>query len=129
MSLSEPDSALYTGNWQYEAPDANPASGPAELHIEGHRLTHIQGCKRACAYCQMLSVKTKSGWAKKTYYKCETCDVPLCRGLYKECYRRYHELRKEHDNMSPKMMQKAVKASIKQSFKLLDDQCRDSQFQ
>ncbi|XP_076114842.1 uncharacterized protein LOC143082833 isoform X10 [Mytilus galloprovincialis] len=88
-----------------------PSEDPNDQEIEfmpGHKLVHITGHKRACAYCNILRLKTKSGWAIKSYYKCEACDVCLCKGK-KDCFVRYHELRMEQPDLSPKMLLKTLK--------------------
>lgn len=74
-----------------------------------HRLVHIGGKNRACAYCTISKNKTKLGWARKSYYKCNECCVPLCRGET-NCYDRYHELVLEHQHLvdTPRAMYKCL---------------------
>uniref|UniRef100_A0A8W8NFM9 Uncharacterized protein n=1 Tax=Magallana gigas TaxID=29159 RepID=A0A8W8NFM9_MAGGI len=45
--------------------------------LPGHRLIRIEGSKKACAYCDIQRLKTKSGWQIKSYFKCLACDIPL----------------------------------------------------
>lgn len=59
--------------------------------LQNHRLIHIGGKNRACAYCTITKNKTRLGWARKSYYRCQICQVPLCRGDTK-CYELYHQL-------------------------------------
>ncbi|XP_069132888.1 uncharacterized protein [Argopecten irradians] len=80
-----------------------------QVQIQGvdHRLIHIGGKNRACAYCTISKNKTRLGWARKSYYKCDACGVPLCRGET-NCYERYHDLVQEHQHLvdSPKNLYK-----------------------
>ncbi|XP_033752963.1 uncharacterized protein LOC117336493 isoform X12 [Pecten maximus] len=80
-----------------------------QIQIQGvdHRLIHIGGKNRACAYCTISKNKTRLGWARKSYYKCDACGVPLCRGET-NCYERYHDLVQEHQHLvdSPKNLYK-----------------------
>ncbi|XP_021368190.1 uncharacterized protein LOC110459953 [Mizuhopecten yessoensis] len=63
-----------------------------QSEIPGHRLVTRPGRQlKACVYCQLKKVKTRSGWVVKSYYMCEACGVPLCRGQ-RECYHHYHQL-------------------------------------
>lgn len=93
--------------WKEEASSEDPNDQEIAF-MPGHKLVHITGHKRACAYCNILRLKTKSGWAIKSYYKCEACDVCLCKGK-KDCFLRYHELRMEQPDLSPKMLLKTLK--------------------
>lgn len=59
----------------------------------GHHLISIPGNKKKeCKYCQRHKIKTKSGYAVQTQYKCETCDVALCSGGYtdRNCLVAFH---------------------------------------
>lgn len=93
--------------WKEEVSSEDPNDQEIAF-MPGHKLVHITGHKRACAYCNILRLKTKSGWAIKSYYKCEACDVCLCKGK-KDCFLRYHELRMEQPDLSPKMLLKTLK--------------------
>lgn len=80
--------------------------------LPGHRLIRIEGSKKACAYCDIQRLKTKSGWQIKSYFKCLACDIPLCKSD-KECFLRYHELRLEQPNVPPKELHKRLKTKNK----------------
>ena len=55
-----------------------------------HRIIQTEGSKyKPCVLCQINKVKTKSGWYVYTYYRCEQCDVPLCKG--RGCFIQYHK--------------------------------------
>lgn len=102
--------------WQYEPPPTTEmylGTGGSDGEV-CHRFVHINGCKRACAYCNILGVKTKSGWAIKSYYKCDVCDTPLCRNK-KDCFEKYHDLVKLHhqDGMTHKDLQRVMKLALK----------------
>uniref|UniRef100_K1QZJ8 Ring canal kelch-like protein n=1 Tax=Magallana gigas TaxID=29159 RepID=K1QZJ8_MAGGI len=43
-----------------------------------HKLMYIPN-RKPCTWCQIKGVKTKSGWYCYASYKCEVCDVPLCK--------------------------------------------------
>lgn len=53
---------------------------------------------RACALCTITKNKTKLGWARKSYYKCEACNVPLCVGE-SECFTRYHDIQLQNPEL------------------------------
>lgn len=55
-----------------------------------HKLVHNDAKKhKPCGYCVMNKIKTKSGWYAYTTYKCDVCEVPLCRGK-RDCFNLYH---------------------------------------
>lgn len=62
-------------------------------HDDGsqHRLVHSDGNKlKTCAFCSINKVRTKSGWYVYTTFRCEACDVPLCKGV-RDCFTQYHK--------------------------------------
>lgn len=62
----------------------------ADLQKLDHKIVHTDGSKyKPCVLCQINKVKTKSGWYVYTYYKCDVCDVPLCKG--RGCFYTYHQ--------------------------------------
>ena len=57
------------------------------LHSPRHQLVH---CKRKrCLNCHLTKTKTVKGWDIFTYYKCELCNVPLCKS--KDCFEMFHK--------------------------------------
>lgn len=69
--------------------------GPTEtLQHRPYRIPQ----NRACALCTITKSKTKLGWARKSYYKCEACNVPLCVGET-ECFTRYHNLQMQNPEL------------------------------
>ncbi|KAK3104151.1 hypothetical protein FSP39_024855 [Pinctada imbricata] len=48
------------------------------LIISGHDVIWMKKKSRTCAYCALVRNTTSCGKAKKSYYKCRTCDVYLC---------------------------------------------------
>ncbi|OWF43300.1 hypothetical protein KP79_PYT18749 [Mizuhopecten yessoensis] len=66
---------------------------PDALNPVEHQLVRVRGINRACGFCRISRNKTKQGYARKSYYECQVCAVPLCRG---NCFERYHELVNEH---------------------------------
>lgn len=66
------------------------SSANADLGKLDHKIVHTEGSKyKPCVLCQINKVKTKSGWYVYTYYKCDVCDVPLCKG--RGCFYTYHQ--------------------------------------
>jgi hypothetical protein len=55
-----------------------------------HTSQKISGCAKVCALCIEKKKKAPSGKGKQTTYKCEQCDLPLCRV---GCFLEYHEQR------------------------------------
>lgn len=53
-----------------------------------HKLMYIPN-RKPCTWCQIKGVKTKSGWYCYASYKCEVCDVPLCK-QGRVCFQEYH---------------------------------------
>ena len=75
--------------WTYRRDSFQIDSG-----IPGHRIVPNEGHKqRKCRQCQKNRRRTKSGWRVATRFRCETCNVPLCRDETSErdCFRQYHE--------------------------------------
>lgn len=60
-----------------------------------HRLVHNEGYKyKLCVQCQLNKVKTKKGWRVYTHFKCEKCNVALCRdqgSQKRNCFVLYHQ--------------------------------------
>ena len=55
-----------------------------------HTLQKISGRVKLCALCREKKKKTPSGRGKETKYKCQQCDLPLCRV---GCFLEYHQQR------------------------------------
>ena len=49
------------------------------------------GSQARCVMCRHNKVKTASGWDIITMLKCDTCQVPLCKGN-KNCFQMYHTM-------------------------------------
>nr|XP_022314267.1 uncharacterized protein LOC111118864 isoform X2 [Crassostrea virginica] len=56
-----------------------------------HKLIRLGGKQRPCALCKHFCKKTPCGDNIRTYYKCEKCDVPLCKGPIRNCFKEFHE--------------------------------------
>lgn len=117
--LSESGAVYYTtGNykpfmnqvesWEDYSTKPDEYSDSLSSYKPTHRLVHLKRNKRSCAYCNICRLTTKSGWAIKSYYICEACGVPLCRGP-KDCFTKFHELLAQNEGMSPDMMIKKLK--------------------
>lgn len=78
------------------------AVSPQQSEVEGQRYNHeespykdhkivytIDKKYKPCVFCQINKKKTKSGWYAYSYYKCDVCDIPLCKGT-RDCFNRYH---------------------------------------
>lgn len=85
--LSEPLSAVNFMSRQGRV-EINPQA-PVE-----HKLVYTEGkMLKGCVYCQINKVKTSCGWRIKTYYKCNVCNIPLCRDTGpRSCFAHYHQL-------------------------------------
>uniref|UniRef100_UPI00398EFAF2 piggyBac transposable element-derived protein 4-like n=1 Tax=Pristiophorus japonicus TaxID=55135 RepID=UPI00398EFAF2 len=64
---------------RYRATFCNPSA---------HNLVKIEGRKKVCRHCSKHKRKTVSGRAVETSFKCEFCEVPLCRF---SCFKDYHQ--------------------------------------
>ena len=76
--------------------ERNDQHFPQPINIAGafHRLIRVLGRNRTCAYCGLTGNKTSSGFARKSYYRCDVCDVSLCAKY--NCFDLYHELVRRH---------------------------------
>ncbi|XP_062593940.1 uncharacterized protein LOC134255432 isoform X6 [Saccostrea cucullata] len=56
-----------------------------------HRLIQNPGgIKRVCAQCKKLGTKFACGMFRRSYYKCEACNVSFCRPSFKDCFQQWH---------------------------------------
>lgn len=56
-----------------------------------HRLVQNPGgIKRVCAHCKKLGSKFACGMFRRSYYRCEACNVSLCRPNFKDCFQQWH---------------------------------------
>lgn len=64
-----------------------------------HRLVQNPGgIKRVCAHCKRQGNKFACGMFRRSYYRCEECQVSFCRPNFKDCFQQWH-LQLELDNM------------------------------
>lgn len=57
-----------------------------------HRLVLNPGnVKRNCVYCRQMGFRFACGNSKTSYYRCEECQVSLCRISVSDCFYRWHE--------------------------------------
>lgn len=63
---------------------------------DGHVLVPDRGStnstNKPCVYCKLRGIKTTTGLPIKTYWKCDACNLPLCRPRQRDCFKRYHQL-------------------------------------
>lgn len=94
---SEPDPRL-------RCPKTIENSGRAiEMDCNGvvHTLVRLNMTQnRTCGYCSLMRNVTKAGFAKKSYYECNVCRIPLCRNEF-QCFFKYHEIMKKHHLQGP----------------------------
>ncbi|XP_067826911.1 piggyBac transposable element-derived protein 4-like isoform X1 [Heptranchias perlo] len=64
---------------RYQAAFCNPSV---------HNIVKVEGRKKVCRECSRNKRKTVSGRSVETSFKCEFCEVPLCRV---SCFRDYHQ--------------------------------------
>uniref|UniRef100_A0A8W8N227 C2H2-type domain-containing protein n=1 Tax=Magallana gigas TaxID=29159 RepID=A0A8W8N227_MAGGI len=56
-----------------------------------HRLIQNPGgIKRVCAHCKRLGSKFACGMFRRSYYRCDACNVSLCRPNFKDCFYQWH---------------------------------------
>lgn len=65
--------------------------------LPGQHVCIRAGSNKTCIMCSVVGNRTKiSREVRKSYFKCDTCDVFLCKGST-DCFSYYHELMKEVD--------------------------------
>ena len=58
-----------------------------------HITESLQGKQKYCIVCKQLGRRTNDGTlAVRTRAKCSVCDVPLCKGPPRNCFRDFHEI-------------------------------------
>lgn len=63
----------------------------ASIRSGQHRFVYTFDKKyKPCVCCALNKVKSPKGWYIYTYYKCEACDVPLCKSK-RDCFNLYHQ--------------------------------------
>ena len=56
-----------------------------------HRLIPDQKSPKRCMYCKMRGTRFACGQTIKTRYKCDQCNVPLCKPDKRDCFHLYHK--------------------------------------
>ena len=52
-----------------------------------------RGKQKICTFCKILGIKTtEAGVPVKTRVKCSSCDIPLCRGFPRFCFKTVHQI-------------------------------------
>jgi hypothetical protein len=46
---------------------------------------------RHCAFCKLTGTKFASGWIRKSYFKCDVCEVFLCKDPKRNCFYNFHK--------------------------------------
>ena len=54
-----------------------------------HQLVSLGGKQRPCVVCKQFRRRTKCGDPIRSYYKCDKCEVVLCRGT-RFCFEEFH---------------------------------------
>ena len=88
---------VISGNWNskivsgLQVPRGDTVvSGQNVSSPKRHVLVRIgQGTNRKCQFCSIIGIKTACNIVR-SYYKCEACDVFLCRPNVRDCFRQYH---------------------------------------
>ena len=63
------------------------------LDQQSHVRVRIGSGKQArCVMCRHNGIKTHAGWDILTQFKCDICQVPLCRKEKKDCFQVYHTM-------------------------------------
>ncbi|XP_078333752.1 uncharacterized protein LOC111128076 isoform X11 [Crassostrea virginica] len=89
-----------SGNWymgNFRAPEFDQMSPVLTLAAQGrpelqrnHQLVHAKN--GVCRYCKLTGNRFGCGVVRTSYYKCEACDVNLCRQATRDCFVKYHAL-------------------------------------
>ena len=66
---------------------ANEVPAPFNERLADHKSTQIDGRKKQCVFCKKAGRKTPKGYPVETKFKCEQCNVALCKD---PCFRAYH---------------------------------------
>lgn len=56
--------------------------------MQSHSLVQVKGLNRQCVFCTQQNYKTDSGYNVRTSWKCQECDIFLCKV---NCFVKYHE--------------------------------------
>lgn len=94
ISQSMPSQSTYSG--EIPIPNSDAIESPRCFNIPNpmdsiHKLVRLGGKQRPCVLCKRFCKKTPCGDNIRTYYKCAKCDVPLCKGPIRNCYKDFHE--------------------------------------
>lgn len=81
---------------------------PSDQHFLSPVSEHKKANKLICGYCVITGNKYSSGAPVKSYYKCGSCDVGLCR-YSQDCFYRFHELRVQHPHETAKSVVRKLK--------------------
>lgn len=69
----------------------NTADAPG--YVDGNGRQHVAeniGSTRACVMCSKSKIRTPGGGRVYTRYKCQECNVVLCKGI-RNCFKEYHD--------------------------------------
>lgn len=85
--------------WQYSGGDQwnSNSSGYQVQYMSkaqpgSHNLIPLtSSSNKPCALCKKNNIRTATGLPTKTYYKCDACDVCLCRPQVRDCFVQYHD--------------------------------------
>lgn len=80
---------------------------------DGHKLVHCHGNKRVCGYCNLVQNKYRCGQTFKSFFKCEQCNVHLCRSREKKCFVKFHELMQDNPGLDPATVVNTMKSVLK----------------
>ena len=87
------DNNLQQGSSQISFPYVGSFRANLPRDIPPDQRRHVAeniGKTRSCFVCARQKIRTQGGVHVYSRYKCQLCDVVLCKGI-RNCFRQYHE--------------------------------------
>ncbi|XP_069132968.1 serine-rich adhesin for platelets-like isoform X14 [Argopecten irradians] len=91
----------------------DPKYCPVFPALPGHALVHCQANKRVCGYCDIVGNKYRCGKTTRSFYKCELCNVHLCKSGNIDCFTKFHELVYQNPTVKPRFLIQRLKIKMK----------------
>lgn len=97
------NTGVQTGDvkWKTEQEFDNTSTDSAGYQVQlmqspqpgSHNLIPLSSASnKPCALCKVNNIRTATGLPTKSYYKCDACNVCLCRPQVRDCFLRYHNM-------------------------------------
>ncbi|XP_021368242.1 zinc finger and BTB domain-containing protein 32-like isoform X13 [Mizuhopecten yessoensis] len=91
----------------------DPKYCPVFPALPGHALVHGQANKRVCGFCDIVGNKYRCGKTTRSFYKCELCNVHLCKSGNIDCFTKFHELVYKNPTVKPRFLIQRLKIKMK----------------